>query len=136
MKYDLNEDNFDILVAKFYVGKFWTNEELENDIQRIKYVKRLIGKYVRKGELNDRLILNHIIILSNVFGPEFATKILFFRIDPKHYPILKTFLLFLNYLPDKIQYINGKIIDTTIIPVDMKVANCLRKIDEESITNN
>jgi hypothetical protein len=136
MKYDLNEDNFDILVAKFYIGKFWTNEELENDIQRIKYVKRLIGKYVRKGELNDRLILNHIIILGNVFGPEFATKLLFFRIDQKHFPILKTFLLYLDYLPEKIYYIDGKIIDTTIIPIDMKVANYLRKIDEESLTNN
>lgn len=128
MIYDLNAENFDILVAKFYHGKFWTVEELENDLRRIKYVKRLIGKYVRKGELNDRLILNHIIILGNVFGVEFATKLLFYKIDEKHYSVLKTFLLFLEYLPDKIMYVNGQIIDTRSIQIDLTVANTLRKI--------
>lgn len=128
MIYDLNEENFDILVAKFYCGKYWTIEELENDLKRVKYIKRLIGKYVRKNDLNDRLILNHIIILGNVFGPDFTTKLLFFKLDKEYYPVLKTFLLFLNYLPDTIRYVNGEAIDTRLISVDMPVANCLRKI--------
>lgn len=128
MKIDLNEDNFDILVAKFYNGKFWTNEELESDVMRLKYVKRLIGKYYRKGELNERLILNHIIILGNVFGPEFTSKLLFFKIEPSHHKVLKTFLLFLDYLPDFINSINGQVIDTRSINIDLEVARRLRMI--------
>jgi len=126
--YDLNEENFELLVAKFYHGKYWTNEELENDLKRIKYIKRLIGKYVRRKELNERLILNHIIVLGNVFGPEFTTKILFFKLDQEYFPVLKTFLLFLNFLPETIKTIRGNIIETRLIPVDMTVADKLRKI--------
>lgn len=130
MEYDLNEDNFDIVVAKHYCGKYWTTEELENDLKRIKYIKRLIGKYKRKDDLNERLILNHIIILGNVFTPEFATKLLFHSIDKKYYSVLKPFLLFLNYLPvsEKINSVNGQVIDTKVIPLDLKVINTLRKI--------
>ena len=71
--------------------------EFEEDIKRIKYVKRLIKKYVVTGDLKERLILNHIIILSNVFGIEATVRMLFLKLDEKHYPILKTFLLFLNH---------------------------------------
>lgn len=128
MIYDLNESNFDIIIAKAYSGKYWTKEELELDLKRIRYIKRLIGKYIRKHELNDRLILNHIIILGNVFGPELTTKILFLRLNKEHHSVLKTFLLYLEYLPDEIYYVDGKVIDTKIIPVEMNVANKLREI--------
>jgi len=128
MIYDLNESNFDIIITKAYSGKYWTKEELELDLKRIRYIKRLIGKYIRKHELNDRLILNHIIILGNVFGPELTTKILFLRLDKEYHSVLKTFLLYLEYLPNEIYYVNGNVIDTKIIPVEMNVANKLREI--------
>lgn len=128
MIYDLNESNFDIIITKAYSGKYWTKEELELDLKRIRYIKRLIGKYIRKHELNDRLILNHIIVLGNVFGPELTTKILFLRLDKEYYSVLKTFLLYLEYLPNEIYYVNGNVIDTKIIPVEMNVANKLREI--------
>ena len=128
MIYDLNDDNFNILVAKFYCGKYWTNEEIEIDLKRIKYIKRLIGKYVKRGDLNERLILNHVIVLSNVFGPEFATKMLFFKLDKSYHSILKTFLLFLDFLPDYISSVAGETINTRLIPINQEVANRLREI--------
>lgn len=128
MIYDLNEENFDILVAKFYGGRFWSKEEMENDVKRIKYIKRLIGKHVRKKDLNERLILNHIIILGNVFGPEFTTRLLFFRLDEDYYPALKSFLWFLNYLPERIETINGEVIDCLKIPFDLEIVKILRSI--------
>lgn len=128
MNYDLNASNLDILTIKMYHGKFWTKEELENDLKRVKYIKRLMGKYVRRKDLNERLILNHIIILGNVFGPEFTTKLLFYSINKEYYYILKTFLLYLDYLPDFINTINGQTIDTRLINIDLELAKRLRNV--------
>lgn len=74
------------------------NEFLE-DLARIKYVKRLLNRYINTGDLQERLIVNHLISFYNVFEIEYATKLLFFRCDEKTWPALKTFLEFLNYLP-------------------------------------
>lgn len=102
--------------------------EFEEDIKRIKYVKRLIKKYVVTGDLKERLILNHIIILSNVFGIEATVRMLFLKLDKKHYPILKTFLLFLNHMPSVVYGIEGKNISNADITVDILVGNKLRLI--------
>jgi len=128
MRYDLNDQNLEILSIKFYNGNSWLKEDFEVDMKRLKYIKRLLGKYVKKNDLKERLILNHIIILGNVFGPDFTSRLLFFYHDEAYYPIIKTFLFFLNYLPEKINSINGKIIDTRLIPLDMKLVDVLRKI--------
>lgn len=128
MVYDLNEDNFEIVATKAYKGKCWTKEELALDIKRIKYVKRLIGKYIRKHELNERLIINHIIILGNVFGPELTTKMLFLKMNSNYFSPLKTFLSYLNFLPSKIYYINGLCFDTDIIPIDNTILKRLREM--------
>ena len=72
--------------------------------------------------------MNHVILLNNVFGPEVTARILFYRIDERDYDILKTFLLYLNIMPDRISGINGKTIHTTDIPVDMNIAEILRNI--------
>lgn len=127
MKYDLNDNNYDILVAKFYHGKYWTTEDLEADLKRIKYIKRLIGKYIKRRQLNHRLILNHIIVLINVFGIEFATKLLFFKLGSEHYPAIKTFLLYLDQLPEYLMTVNGQTINTRLIPVDLYIAERLRE---------
>jgi hypothetical protein len=87
-----------------------------------------LRRYKITKNLKERLILNHIILLNNVFGPEATARILFFRIDEKDYDVLKTFLLYLNILPEVIKGIKGSNIRTDVIPVDMNVADILRKI--------
>ena len=102
--------------------------EFEEDLKRIKYVKRLIKRYRITGELKERLILNHLIILSNVFGIEPTVKMLFYRFDEEDYDILKTFLIFLNFMPKVITGVNGKNILSSTISVDFFVAKRLRDI--------
>lgn len=75
------------------------DDEFEEDLNRIKYVKLLLRKYLKHGTLRDRLILNHIIILMNVFGTEAATRMLFFKIDGSLHGFLKSFILSLDRLP-------------------------------------
>lgn len=95
-------------------------EEFDEDINRIKYVKRLFGRYFSTGELKERLVLNHIIIFYNVFEMEAATKMLFYRMEDKFKPLLKTFLVYLNYLPEDENYVK--------IPMDTKVIDILRRL--------
>jgi hypothetical protein len=71
-------------------------EEFQDDLKRFKYLKRLLKKYHEGGDLKERLILNHIIVLSNVFGIEGAVTLLLFKIEPEYWSELKTFLLYLN----------------------------------------
>ena len=125
---DLNDDNFMIYAMKCYETPNCIMSEFENDIKRTKYLKRLFRRYKVSKSLKERLILNHIILLNNVFGPEVTSRILFYRIDERDYDILKTFLLYLNILPEMIYGINGKNIKTSDIPVDMNIAEILRKI--------
>lgn len=125
---ELNEDNFVLYAAKCYTSPSCLQSEFEGDLKRTKYLKRLLRRYKITKSLKERLILNHIILLNNVFGPEATARILFFRIDEKDYDVLKTFLLYLNILPEVIQGIRGNNIRTDIIPVDMNVADILRKI--------
>ena len=124
----LNEDNLALYAAKSYSSLNCLMSEFEDDFKRAKYIKRLVRRYYITKILKDRLILNHIIMMGNVFGPEATAHIMFFRIDEIHHSILKTFLLYLNILPKKVYGIRGKVIDTDIIPVDLIVADALRKI--------
>lgn len=103
-------------------------QELYDDVARIKYIKRLLRRYGSKGVLVERLILNHIIILYNVFGVEPATRILFFYMEKDLWPLLKTFLVYLNYMPERINGINGKNIISSDISINMDIANILRNI--------
>ena len=75
-------------------------EEFQDDLKRFKYLKRLFRKYLESGELKERLILNHIIILQNVFGVEAASTLLLYRIEEEYWPTLKAFMLFLNMVID------------------------------------
>jgi len=102
--------------------------EFESDIRRTKYIKKLIRKYNITKELKERLILNHIILLSNVFGPEPTSRILFFKFDADDYGILKTFLLYLNMMPDIVMGIDGINLQSSDIMIDMDVANKLREL--------
>ena len=102
--------------------------EFEGDLKRTKYLKKLFRKYKKTKLLKERLILNHIILLYNVFGVEACTRILFYKIDERDYDILKTFLIYLNYMPSKVVGINGKDIESSSIMIDMDIAEILRKL--------
>ena len=102
--------------------------EFESDIKRTKYLKRLFRRYKITKSLKERLILNHIILLNNVFGTEASARILFYKIDERDYDILKTFLMYLNMLPSGVYGINGKNIPLIDIPIEPNVAEILSKI--------
>lgn len=125
---NLNDDNFLIYAIKAYDKPNVVMSEFEEDISRIKYIKRLIKRYKINGELKERLILNHIIILANVFGVEPTVKMLFFKMDKEDYTILKTFLLYLSYMPKIIFGVNGINIHSADITVDVFVGKRLRDI--------
>lgn len=125
---ELNEENFMMYAMKCYAAPNCIVSEFEGDIKRTKYLKRLFRRYKVTKTLKERLIINHIILLNNVFGPEVTARILFYRIDERDFDILKTFLLYLNILPEVVRGIRGKTIHTTEIPVDMNIAEILRKI--------
>ena len=125
---NLNDDNFIIYAMKAYDRPNCIMSEFEEDLSRIKYVKRLIKRYNTTGELKERLILNHIIVLSNVFGIEPSARMLFFKIDKEDYDILKTFLLFLNYMPRHINGISGNHYNSADIGVDVFVGSRLSKL--------
>ena len=95
----LTEENFIMYAMKMYNNVQCKNiDEFYEDLDRIKYVKRLLHKYINRGVLRERLILNHIIVLTNLFTPLGSTKMLFFRLDKEMHPALKTFLLYLGIL--------------------------------------
>jgi hypothetical protein len=125
---DLNDENFMMYAMKCYESPHCVMSEFEGDIKRTKYLKRLFRRYKVTKTLKERLILNHIILLNNVFGPEVTSRILFYRIDERDYDILKTFLLYLNIMPELVKGIKGKNIKTADIPVDLDIAEILRKI--------
>ncbi|SVB53890.1 uncharacterized protein METZ01_LOCUS206744 [marine metagenome] len=131
---DLNEKNFLLYAMKEYNNPQCTKvEEFNDDLKKIKYIKRLLNQYVSEGVLKERLLLNHIIIFYNVFPPAAATRILFFKIEEKFWPILKPFLFYLKLMPeDKIESIMGKEIRTNEILMDQGVIDSLRKFDKES----
>ena len=125
---NLNDDNFIIYAMKAYDRPNCIMSEFEEDLSRIKYVKRLIKRYKTTGELKERLILNHIIVLANVFGIEPSARMLFFKIDKEDYDILKTFLLFLNFMPRHINGISGNHYNSADIGVDVFVGSRLSKL--------
>lgn len=125
---NLNDENFLLYAMKCYDSPNCIMSEFEEDLKRIKYIKRLIKRYKTTGELKERLILNHIIILSNVFGTRNAVRMLFFKLDEQDYQILKTFLLFLGYMPDTVSGVRGRDIHSYNVSVDLFVGKRLRDI--------
>lgn len=118
---ELNEESFLIFAARFYDNpSALTVDEFYEDLNRFKSIKRLLNKYKRNNEnLQERLILNHIITLQNVFSIKPLNKMLFYKIDEDNWPQLKTFLIFLNYIKPDFR---------SEIPIDPYIANILRKI--------
>ena len=122
----LTEENYQIYAMQHYDNQECNSvEDFYEDINRIKYIKRLFRRYVKKDELRERLIINHIVSLSNVFGVEPATRLLFFKIENELWPILKTFLVLLSYMPERLK--DPEVISSDI-PLDERIVNTLRKI--------
>ena len=97
---ELNEDNFKLFAIKNYENpQAVTEADFDKDLNHFKYIKRLLKRYKNTGELKTHLLLNHFIILYNIFG-EATTPMLFHKIEKELWPVMKTFVLFLNKLPD------------------------------------
>jgi len=101
MKFDeLNENNYLMFAIKYYENpQAATQEDFLEDMKRFKYVKRLLRKYKNTGELNTHLLINHFIILYNIFG-DAATPLLFFKLDQDLWSVVKTFMVFLQRFPE------------------------------------
>jgi len=129
---DLNEKNFLLYAMKEYDNPQCVQvEEFYDDLKKVKYIKRLLNQYLNEGILKERLLLNHIIVFYNVFPVRSATRILFLKIEEEFWPILKTFLVYLSYMPEIIDSINGKTILSADIQLDQGVVDKLRKSDRE-----
>jgi hypothetical protein len=125
----LTEKNFFVFAMRNYDNPGCQSlEEFKEDLNRIKYIKRLLNRYLKKNDLKERLLLNHIIVFLNVFGSDNALKMLFFKVDASMYPALKTFLVFLNVMPDVVHGVGATPIHSSDICIDMNIANILRNI--------
>lgn len=126
----IDDSNFILYCAKNYDNtQCHDTEEFYEDLRRIKYIKKLITRYAVTGDLKERLILNHLIILQNVFGPTVLCKIIFLKMD-KQLKFIKPFLVMLNILPDRVYNIGkeGKTYVTDEIEMDQTIIDALRKI--------
>ena len=125
---DLTTENITLYAVKAYDKPNCIMSEFKEDMKRFNYVKRLLLRYRKFDELRERLVLNHLVVIYNVFGPEPATRILFYRIPKEDWSALKTYLLFLSYMPDVVKGIKGHDILSSDIAVDLKIAEVLREI--------
>ena len=117
---ELNDDNFILFAIKNYENpQAVTKDDFDKDLNHFKYIKRLLKRYKNTGVLKSHLLLNHFIILYNIFG-EATTPMLFFKIDEELWPAMKTFIIFLNRFPE---YPKTHIHD---IQVDL---DCLRELN-------
>ncbi len=125
---NLTNDNVLMYAIKAYDKPNCIMSEFQEDMKRFNYLKRLFQRYRKYDELREQLVLNHLIVLYNVFGPDVATRLLFYKMSKDDYSALKTYLLFLSCMPEKVRGIKGQDIISSEIPVDMQVAETLRKI--------
>ena len=117
---NLSNENIMMFALKHYDNPQCEGEkEFHDDMKRFKYIKRLLRKYKDHGVLKERLILNHIIVLNNVFGPDACSTLLLFKIEQEHWPQVKSFLSFLGMLPEK---------EMGDVHEDLYVSGVLRKL--------
>ena len=129
MNEKLTDKNFLLFCAAHYDNaQYASTEDFIEDMNRIKYIKKLITRYVESGELKERLILNHIIVLNNCFGPEALCRILYLKLKPQM-RYIKPFLIMLNILTEEIKNVNDeKVIYTDEIEMDEVIVQKLRKV--------
>lgn len=125
---DLNNENFILYAARYYTLPHYIEQEFFSDLKRLKYIKRLIQRYRKTGKIKERLVLNHIIMLYNVFETYACTKLLFFKLHPSDYSTVKTFLIYLDYMPNIIININNENIFSESIPLNPEIHNLLENL--------
>lgn len=124
--------NFELYAAHHYENtNCVSSEEFYEDLKRIKYIRRLFNRFRKTGELKDRLILNHLVILYNVFQRDACTKILVFSL-PNDLDYLKPFLQFLNYWPDLITGVEEKVVINT---ETIEASEHITKVLQRKFTN-
>lgn len=120
---ELNEDVFELFAARHYYNPVCIDaEEFHADLKKFKYVKRLMNRFIEQGDKSDKIIhllLNHLIVIFNVFGIDAGLKMLEYKLDERHWPVLKPFLIFLKIIP------NDKY---TQVPMNQVIVDKLRKI--------
>ena len=125
---NFTNSNYTLYAMKFYDNpQCLSEDDFYNDIKILKYLKRLFNRYTLSGELKTRLILNHLIMFTNVFPPQVASRILFLKIPREHWSVLKTFLDYLNFMPDYLEKINGEFIYNKSIQNNKYVLESLEK---------
>ena len=126
---NLTDDNFLIYAIKHYNNPSCRGiQDFNDDLRRLRYIKRLLGRYRQTGEIKERLVINHLVVFFNVFGVEAATRMLFFKIKESLWPELKTFLVYLNYMPQVVIVSNGLKLPESEIPLDLVLVEILRKL--------
>lgn len=125
---DLNDSNILLYAAKCYNKPNCIDSEFDEDYKRIRYIKRLLHRYRLSGVIKERLLLNHLVIIQNVFGIEPSTRMLFTRVDPQDYGALKTFLIYTSAMPKKVKGIRGSDIISSDIQLDLRLVSILREL--------
>ena len=124
----LTEQNFSLYAAQSYNNPSCTDVlEFQEDLNRIKYLKRLLKRYDEKGDLKERLIINHLVVIYNVFEREAATRMLALKLE-KYLHYLKPFLVMMGYWPPTIDNVNGISLDGEGVPSDTNIIDKLRQI--------
>jgi len=129
----LHFDNLEASNLVLYAAKNYDNpqcfdtKDFYDDLKRFKYLKRLFNRYKETGELKERLIINHLQVLYNLFGVEATTRLLFLSLK-KHRECLKPFLVLFNTMPEIVKNIEGYDIHSSDIVMDPYVVDVLRKI--------
>ena len=127
--FDLNSENIQSFSENSYRNpQCICAEDFHEDMNRVKYVKRLLNKYKKGEELKTRLILNHIICFYNVFDKYSATRIWFFKIDREYWSVLKTFLEYLSLMPVVVHGVNGENIFSENLKTDENVLRDLENL--------
>lgn len=121
----LTEDNFLTYAMHHYDNsQCYSLEEFNDDLKRFLYLKKLFNRYKNEDDLKENLILNHLIVIYNIFGEQ-ATNMLFFKIEKEYWDVLATFLVFLNRMPEELPQYGFKLSD---VMLDDKIIKTLRKI--------
>ena len=121
----LTEDNFLTYAMHHYDNsQCYSLEEFNDDLKRFLYLKKLFNRYKNEGDLKENLILNHLIVIYNIFG-EHATNMLYFKIEKEYWEILTTFLVFLNRMPEEVKQYGIKLSE---VELDEYIVQTLRKI--------
>jgi len=126
---NLTNENIMLYLVKAYDKPNMLMSEFKDDMKRFNYLKRLFQRYRKYRELREQLVLNHLVVLYNVFGLEVTTRTLFFKMTKEDYPALKTYLLFLNYMPEIVYGIKNEDIKSSDIDIDNNIQKVLGKIN-------